>query len=219
MSKALLPLFGMTVGLGALWILPSAWLALELPAGGVPVLLSHRCTQQELRSLGDGREIFVRYNPDHSSFVNNNLMPVENDLRRQIRTIMATRQEQVLYFTGDDSLSFGEVSKVLAELKADDPALWLVLLPKQQGNVSGRTPEYLSICLPKPWSLSLSQTLMLIAKPSGVGVCKTVFSVTSAVPHAHTSRVPTDRLREGVLVVDKPDFCFGFNTRVEQTKK
>jgi hypothetical protein len=49
----------------------------------------------------------VRYRLDHSSFVNADLMPVENDLRRQIRTIMATRQEEVLFFSADESLPFG----------------------------------------------------------------------------------------------------------------
>jgi len=61
-------------------------------------------------------------------------MPVENDLRRQIRTIMTTRQEQVLFFSADESLPFGQVAKVLADVRTDDPALWIVILPKGQMN-------------------------------------------------------------------------------------
>jgi biopolymer transport protein ExbD len=94
-------------------------------------------------NMGDGREIFVRYMLDHSSLVNDDLMPVENDLRRQIRTIMATRQEQVLFFSSDESLPFGQVAKVLADLKTDDPALWIVILTKGQMT----HPEHLPICL------------------------------------------------------------------------
>jgi biopolymer transport protein ExbD len=101
-------------------------------------------------NMGDGREIFVRYKLDHSSFVNDDLMPVENDLRRQIKTIMATRQEQLLFFAGDESLPFGQVSKVLADLKTDDPALWIVILTREQVNSVGRTSEYLPICLTGP---------------------------------------------------------------------
>jgi biopolymer transport protein ExbD len=101
-------------------------------------------------NMGDGREIFVRYKLDHSSFVNDDLMPVENDLRRQIKTIMATRQERVLFFAGDESLPFGQVSKVLADLKTDDPALWIVILTRAQVNSVGRTSEYLPICLTGP---------------------------------------------------------------------
>jgi biopolymer transport protein ExbD len=100
-------------------------------------------------NMGDGREIFVRYKSDHSSLVNDNLMPVEGDLRRQIRSVMATRQEQVLFFSGDESLPFGDVSKVLAELRTDDPALWIAILTKEQTNSVGRTSEYL-ICLTNP---------------------------------------------------------------------
>jgi biopolymer transport protein ExbD len=150
MLKALDPLLGMAIGLVAFWVLPSAWLALGRIANGIPVLLSHRCTQQELMNMGDGREIFVRYKLDHSSFVNDDLMPVENDLRRQIKTIMATRQERVLFFAGDESLPFGQVSKVLADLKTDDPALWIVILTRAQVNSVGRTSEYLPICLTGP---------------------------------------------------------------------
>jgi len=99
---------------------------------------------------GDGREIFVRYRLDHSSLVNDDLMPVENDLRRQIRTIMATRQEQVLFFSADESLPFGQVAEVLADFRTDDPALWIVILTKGQMNSVGPTREYPPICLQSP---------------------------------------------------------------------
>ena len=140
----------MIVGLAALLILANAWSALGRPASGIPVLLSHQCTRQELMNRGDGREIFVRYRLDRSSLVNGDLMPVENDLRRQIRTIMATRQEQVVFFSADESLPFGQVAKVLADFRTDDPALWIVILPKRQMNSVGPTSEYPPICLTGP---------------------------------------------------------------------
>ena len=98
---------------------------------GIPVFLSHRCSRQEL-DRGDGREIFVRYRLDHSSFVNNELMPVEDALRREIASVMATRQEQVLFFAADDGLTYREVSTVLSDLKKDNPPLSVILLTKSQ---------------------------------------------------------------------------------------
>jgi biopolymer transport protein ExbD len=99
---------------------------------GIPVFLSHRCSRQEELHRGDGREIFVRYQLDHSSFVNNDLMPVEDALRREIAGVMATRQEQVLFFAADDGLTYREVSTVLSDLKKDSPALSVILLTKNQ---------------------------------------------------------------------------------------
>lgn len=140
----------MIVGLAGFLMLANAWSALDPPASGIPVLLSHPCTRQELRNRGDGREVFVRYRLDHSSLVNGDLMPVEKDLRRQIRTIMATRWEQVLFFSADESLPFGQVAEVLADFRTDDPALWIVILPKGEMNSVGPTSEYLPICLTGP---------------------------------------------------------------------
>ena len=74
-------------------------------------------------------------------------MLVDDDLRRQIRSIMATRLEQVLFFSGDESLQFGEVSRLLAELQADDPRLWIAVLTRQQMKSVGITPETMPICL------------------------------------------------------------------------
>ena len=99
---------------------------------GIPVFLSHRCSRQEELHRGDGREIFVRYQLDHSSFVNNELMPVEDALRREIASVMATRQEQVLFFAADDSLTYHEVSAVLSDLRKDSPELSVILLTKSQ---------------------------------------------------------------------------------------
>jgi biopolymer transport protein ExbD len=140
----------MIVGLAAFLMLANAWSALDPSASGIPVLLSHQCTRQQLMNRGDGIEVFVRYRLDHSSLVNGDLMPVEKDLRRQIRTIMATRWEQVLFFSADESLPFGEVAKVLADFRTDDPALWIVILPKGQMNSVGPASEYLAICLTGP---------------------------------------------------------------------
>jgi biopolymer transport protein ExbD len=99
---------------------------------GIPVFLSHRCSRQEELHKGDGREIFVRYQLDHSSFVNNELMPVEEALRREIASVMATRQEQVLFFSADDGLTYREVSTVLSDLRKDSPDLLVILLTKSQ---------------------------------------------------------------------------------------
>jgi hypothetical protein len=153
MFKALNPLLGMAIGLIAFCVLPRAWLAPSPRASGIPILLSHQCTQRELMNMGDGREIFIRYKLDHSSLVNGDLMPTEHDLRRQIRAAMATRAEQVVFFVGDESLPFGQVSAVLTDLKADDPALWIVILTKEQRNSVGHTLPYLPICLPRPKSI------------------------------------------------------------------
>jgi biopolymer transport protein ExbD len=99
---------------------------------GIPVFLSHRCSRQEELHRGDGREIFVRYQLDHSSFVNNELMPVEDALLREIASVMATRQEQVLFFAADDGLTYREVSTVLSDLRKDSPDLLVILLTKSQ---------------------------------------------------------------------------------------
>ena len=98
---------------------------------GTPVLLAHRCTHEQLMNRGDGREIIVRYGRDHSSFVNSELMPAEDDLRREIAGIMATRQEQVLFFAADEGLSYREVSKVLDDLRQDDPNLVIALMGRR----------------------------------------------------------------------------------------
>ena len=102
---------------------------------------------------GDGREIFVRYKQDHSSFVNADQLPVENDLRRKIAEIMATRQEQVLFFAADERLAYREVSEVFSDLRKDDPALVIVLLTKGQvGPVEQIQTQFRDICLSVPQS-------------------------------------------------------------------
>ena len=76
-------------------------------------------------------------------------MPVENDLRRQVAGLMATRQEQVLFFAADDQLTYREVSTVLSDLLKDSPALNVVLLTKKQIGVERKfDPTQLSeLCL------------------------------------------------------------------------
>jgi biopolymer transport protein ExbD len=101
-------------------------------AEGVPVLLPRSCSQYQRINRGDGREVVVRYGFDHSGFVNSELMPVESDLRREIVTLMSTRNEQVLSFEADERLDYGEVSSVLSNLKKDDPELFIALLTKKQ---------------------------------------------------------------------------------------
>jgi biopolymer transport protein ExbD len=99
---------------------------------GVPVLLPRLCTRYESMHKGDGRDVVVRYQFDHSSFVNSQLMPVEKDLRREIVTLMSTRWEQVISFTADERLSYGEVSTVLSDLQKDDPNLFIALMTRKQ---------------------------------------------------------------------------------------
>ena len=77
------------------------------------------------------------------------LMPVEDDLRRLVITLMATRNEQVLFFAADDRLTYREVSTVLVNLMKDNPALNLVLLTKKQIGVEHRFgwPQLSELCL------------------------------------------------------------------------
>lgn len=98
----------------------------------------------KFKNRGDGRETVVQFRLDHSSFVNNDLMPVEGDLRRQIAGLMATRQEQVLFFAADDQLTYREVSAVLSDLLKDSPALNVVLLTKRQVDVEQK-PHWIQL--------------------------------------------------------------------------
>jgi biopolymer transport protein ExbD len=116
-------------------------------SGGIPVLLSHRCTQQEksIQGESESRGTFVRYRSDHSSFVNRDLMPVKDDLRREIRRRMATRQEQVVTFVADDALVYREVLDVLSDLRQDDPELVVVMLTTSQvGSVEAMRSDRLN---------------------------------------------------------------------------
>ncbi|HEY6375166.1 MAG TPA: hypothetical protein VIX90_06540 [Edaphobacter sp.] len=107
-------------------------------SGGTPVFLPHRCTPQQNMNKGDGREILVRYRLDHSSFANDTLMPVEDDLRRVIAGTMSSRQEQVISFAADERLTYGEVSAVLSDLQKDSLDLNIILVTKSQiGSVDG----------------------------------------------------------------------------------
>ena len=116
---------------------------------GIPVLLPHLCTQYEIEHRGDGRDVMVRYRVDHSSFVNSRLMPVEADLRREIKGLMSTRWEQVLSFDADEKLGYGEVLSVLSDLKKDDPELHVALVTKRQaGPMDGTRLRPPTLCLP-----------------------------------------------------------------------
>jgi biopolymer transport protein ExbD len=76
-------------------------------------------------------------------------MPVKNDLRREIVTIMSMRQEQVLFFKADENLSYGGVAEVLSDLKQDDPKLFIALVTKDQiGSVDGTQWRRANRCLP-----------------------------------------------------------------------
>jgi hypothetical protein len=59
-------------------------------------------------------------------------MPVEDALRREIASIMATRQVQVLFFAADDGLTYREVTTLLSDLRTDSPELSVILLTKSQ---------------------------------------------------------------------------------------
>lgn len=147
MTTPLGQLLASTLGLASLWTLSSGLSTLARPSGGIPVLLPHLCSQQELLHLGDSRDVYVRYNRDHSSLVNNQLMPVENDLRREVSSIMATRWEQVIMFSADDSLAFGEVASVLSDLKKDNPELWIELPTDRLIAPAEGKPRFQPVCI------------------------------------------------------------------------
>jgi biopolymer transport protein ExbD len=134
--------FGLITVLASLLMVHGALVTEYEAPGGVPVFLPRACTKYQEAHRGDRREVLVQYRLDHSSLVNSQLMPVENDLRRQIVTLMSTRQEQVISFTADERLSYGEVSSALSHLLADDPNLVMVLLTKRQvGSVDEVVPS------------------------------------------------------------------------------
>jgi biopolymer transport protein ExbD len=141
--------FGLITVLASLLTVHGALVKEYETPGGVPVLLPRPCTKYQEAHRGDRREVLVQYRFDHSSFVNSQLMPGENDLRRQIVTLMSTRQEQVISFTADERLSYGEVSSALSHLLADDPNLVMVLLTKRQvGSVDEVVPSRaFNLCL------------------------------------------------------------------------
>jgi hypothetical protein len=110
-------------------------------SSGLPVLLPHICTPQERLNKGDSRDVFVRYRSDHSSFVNNRLMPVEGDLRHEIAGLMATRWVQVIFFAADDGMVYREVSDVISDLQHDDPNLSIFLLTSKQMGSAEMVPR------------------------------------------------------------------------------
>ena len=59
-------------------------------------------------------------------------MPVEDALRREIASVMATRLVQVLFFAADDGFTYREVPTVLSDLKKDSPELSVILLTTSQ---------------------------------------------------------------------------------------
>jgi biopolymer transport protein ExbD len=149
-------LLGIAVVCATLLLVLSVFLPKEHEQSiGIPVLLSHRCTPQQIENRGDGREVVVQFRLDHSSFVNSDLMPVEDDLRRQIVGLMAIRQEQTVFFAADDQLTYGEVSAVLSYLRKRDPALNVVLLTKKQIGVERKFDwtQLAELCLFAPSSL------------------------------------------------------------------
>jgi hypothetical protein len=103
---------------------------------GVPVLLSHRCIPNGATDQGGG--VTVRYRVDHSSLVNSDLAPVEDDLRRDVRGRVGWRNEQVIFFVADPGLGYREVATVLSDLQKDDPGLNVVLITRSQiGAIDG----------------------------------------------------------------------------------
>ena len=77
-------------------------------------------------------EVVVQFRLDHSSFLNNDLMPVEDDLRGQIVGLMAVRQDQTVFFAADHQLTYVEVLAVLSDLGQGDRALDVVLLTRNK---------------------------------------------------------------------------------------
>jgi biopolymer transport protein ExbD len=124
--------FGMVAVFASLLVAYSVLVKQHESLRGVSVLLPRPCTQNESMHKGDRRDVLVQYRFDHSSFVNNQLMPVEGDLRREIVSLMSTRQIQVISFAADERLTYGEVSAVLSDLKKDDRELFIALLRRNR---------------------------------------------------------------------------------------
>jgi biopolymer transport protein ExbD len=140
--------FGLIALFASLLMTHSALVKEYESPGGITVLFPHPCTQYENRNPGHRRDVIVRYHVDHSSFVNRHLMPVEDDLRREIVTLMSTRHEQVISFEADERLGYGEVLAVLSDLKKDDPELFIALLSKEQiDSADVQWPRINNLCL------------------------------------------------------------------------
>ena len=106
-----------------------------MDAEAVTVILPHACSTREksLRGEFEAREVFVHYMANGQSVINDSLLlPVEGDLRRTLRGLMATHAEPMIYFDADADLSYGEVDGLLRLLKEDTPELGIWLMTSSQ---------------------------------------------------------------------------------------
>jgi hypothetical protein len=102
------------------------------PVGIVPILLSHQCSRRELMNRGDGTWYFIKYRLDHTSLLNDTFESSEEDLREAVHAVMARRLERVVYLAADPQLHYGEVLKLVSDLRSDDPSLHVVVLTEEQ---------------------------------------------------------------------------------------
>jgi biopolymer transport protein ExbD len=80
--------------------------------------------------------------------VNADFAPVEDDLRREVRRRMSSRNEQVIFFTADEGLNYRDVATVLSDLQMDDPALNIFLMTHSQfGAIDGMGPRPMDLCV------------------------------------------------------------------------
>ena len=102
------------------------------PTGTVPVLLSHTCSQQELKNSGDGTWYFIKYHLDHRNSMNDVSGLAEEGVRQAVTAAMARRFERLIYVAADPHLPYGDVLNLLSGLTHDDPSLHVVLLTETQ---------------------------------------------------------------------------------------
>ncbi len=124
------------------------------PNGGIPVLLSHACSPQELADRGDGIWYFIKYRLDHRGSVNNISWLSEEGLRQAVTRVMARRVERLVYVAADPHLPYSDVLNLVSELKHDDSSLHVVLLTeKQTGSfIAFKWEKFSSFCLRWPQS-------------------------------------------------------------------
>jgi hypothetical protein len=114
---------------------------------GVPVFLPHRCIPNGATDQG-AEGVTVRYRIDHSSLVDTDLAPVEDDLRHEVKGRVGWRNEQVIFFSADEGLGYREVATVLSDLRKDNPELNIFLMTRSQvGAVDGMRLRPMDLCV------------------------------------------------------------------------
>jgi biopolymer transport protein ExbD len=103
---------------------------------GTKVVLTHVCSWQEaFKTLGDDRLILVSIDQNNSRTINY-MNFTSKEFIPEITEIMGTRSEQFLFLEADPDSSYGDVVKAIAELKAAEPKLSVMLLTKVRAKVN-----------------------------------------------------------------------------------